>query len=416
MTVGVFSQQPLKQVKEYSKKASVYPGKFNTNLNYEVQAFHSVIIKNIKIKGSTKSYNFLFDTGCTTSSISKEVAKDINLKSLFKDTISDGYTTQLENFGLIDMEFKGIQFNNILVSDNANLPAHCNIDGIIGINIIKLAVWKINLINHEIQLTNTVKNIKDYDTYYKQRIDKYNLKKNKNFLTVAARITPNIKFGTFFLDLGDNGFVTLCIDTSKVYSKRDLIKWEEENKTIHSKGTAIQTDFDLIVDTTIGYNRINADRFHFADVNKYPAENTENYLSNPKVYYDIKADIPVLGAGILDYYSIIFDLKKFDFYTKLINKDNKGASMSFGFAIVILNDTARVATVWENSSAEKQGMKAGDKIVQLNNLNFENNPKPICEIYQEIEKIFNNNKIVDVIFIDSEKRQHNVKINKLNLF
>ncbi len=417
--LGVLSQNTSMQMQKYAVKASSYPRKFNTKLDYEVQIFNTIVIKNIRIKGSNKNYNFMFDTGCTESYISKKIVEDINFTPVFKDSIDDGYTRKLVDFGFIDLDIKGVQFNNILVSDSYKpLAPHCDIDGIIGTNVIKLAVWNINLINNEVILTNNIKNIPNYKTYYKQKIDKFNIK--SNCITIGANIPSDITFniisGSFFLDLGDNSFVSLCIDTTKAYNKRDLRKWKEANILTHSKGVAIQTAHNFIINQNEGYNQIKADRFNFSDFRKYPPENTNKYLPNPIVYYDFADDMSVIGAGILDYYSIILDLKKFRFYSKLLKTNNNNANKSFGFNIIILNNIARVATVWKNTFVDKKGIKAGDKVIKLNNLNLEQITQPICKIYHQIEQILKNTDTVEVTYINEDNKQHTLKVQKENLF
>ncbi len=372
------------QAKKYYKKGEILNKKFLKSVSYDIQPTKKIVIKGISINGSKRKYNFLFDTGSTSSFISTKVANEIGFRTTIKDSVSDGYTFRQTEFGFINLDIEGVKFNNIIVgiSDN-NYDILCDIDGIIGYNMMQLCVWQIDLPGHKIIISNSVKNLDKINSYYKQYLKIIDC---SPFVMCGFQ---SIFRGDMLIDLGDNAAITL--NKSYNYLKK-------RGETIKSKGFAIQSSFNLEFDTTKGFELIRFNKFNFGKTSKRKVENTNNFISDPVAYLFDFNQSNVIGAGILDNYAVIFDFPHKKIYTKITANKYIGFR-SFGFAIMPYNGEYVVATVWNKSEAQKTGITAGDIVLKINNLNLaESKHQPVCSIYLKIEKeLVNNDKIMITI-------------------
>ena len=356
----------------YNKDITVKPKHYNKNVDFEIQAFKKIVVKNVSINGSKKKYNFLFDTGSNLTYISKKIADEIKFIPTIKDSVSDGYTSKLLDFGKVEIDIKDVCFKDVYVGidESVNNELLC-IDGIIGFNLISKSIWKIDLSKNILLFTDDLKNIKDKEEYYSQKIFII------HSLPYVVCGFENIYRATMLFDLGDNSTIYL-------YSSYDFLT--KRGKIFKSSGINItQSSFSTEIDTLITAEKIMFNKFNFGKTTKKRAENLENFLKYPVADIENINTSNVIGAGILDYYSLIMDFPHKKIYTRLFN--NQFELSSYGIAIGYFNKHYEVLLVWENSPAQKQNIKPGDIILQINNLDLQNfSHNPPCILNKNIEE------------------------------
>src|ERR1700756_5820399 len=108
----------------------------------------SLIILNVKIKGHP--YRFIFDTGAGATLVSKEISDALGLKTVGEIQVEAGNNvTKAVSVSVIDtLHLDGFYYTNVgvLVNDIKQIPemACIHVDGVLGINAIKLINWQIN--------------------------------------------------------------------------------------------------------------------------------------------------------------------------------------------------------------------------------------------------------------------------------
>ena len=136
----------LKSVSILSKADLLSSANGQTLISYD-NSFGLVVIP-VTING--KVYRFVFDTGAQTTVVSKELADNIGLEKQSSVNVSDAHSSsQRLSVGVIDsINLGNFCYNNVgtLINDfQKNAQFSClKIDGILGMNIIKLNNWKVD--------------------------------------------------------------------------------------------------------------------------------------------------------------------------------------------------------------------------------------------------------------------------------
>ena len=190
-----------------------------------------MIIVPVEIK--KKNYNFILDTGSPTL-VSKELAKNLNLKVIDSVKAADVYNNKQQNkyaklettkIGTID--FVG---TTVLINDfNAeSIWSSLNVDGFIGSNLMQHAIWDIDFNKKQITIT---------DNESKLNLPE-EIIENKLFIGVAG--IPSIackinekKVWKFTVDLGYNGGIVVPFSEFKKQTENGEIS---EFKKSNTKG------------------------------------------------------------------------------------------------------------------------------------------------------------------------------------
>lgn len=371
------------QVESYFDAASVSPRQFLESVDFEVRTKKQLIIKNVSLNGSAKKYSFLFDSGSVTSYITSAVAKEIGVEVALKDSASDGFSSRYIDYGMVDYEMAGVSFSNIITGicdDFVNIDILCDVDGIIGFDLMRLCTWKIDLKAHEMLISDKSARIPEINSYYKQRMK---ILDNQPFVMVGFEFFSR---GDMFLDLGDNTTITLNSPKEK------LSFFKKKGTVLTGRGAGIATSFMKELDTSVINVRIKWPQFSFGAVRFGKAQNLENYVPDMVVdFYDCEAP-NVIGGGILNFYSLVMDFPKGRMYSKIVSRESQLVS-SCGIGIMPFGDKYVVSAVWDNSSAKRAKIKPGTQILQLNGLNLESCEGRICDIYALIEEEMANPNI-----------------------
>ena len=146
------------------KKGEVAQTNFLSEFTYEERM--GLIIIEASVNG--QSFNFLLDTGAPNV-LSTEVATALNLKAKLNRNTGDsqGKKNSLEYVLLDKVTIGGIDFLNTgaAVADlkQSNEIACLEIDGIIGANLMRQALWQIDYKNKQIRISNTLDSLEIID-------------------------------------------------------------------------------------------------------------------------------------------------------------------------------------------------------------------------------------------------------------
>lgn len=130
---------------------------FKSTFKYE--PYGNAIFVKVLIKG--KTYRLLFDTGAVTA-VSPRMVEELNLEIVGKEEVYDlGNTSKNLNFVKMDtINLNGINFFDTgaaVLDIEAVKDFKCTgIDGFLGANFMRNAVWEVDMVKHEITFTNTI--------------------------------------------------------------------------------------------------------------------------------------------------------------------------------------------------------------------------------------------------------------------
>lgn len=327
----------------------------------------------IEVEISDKKYHFLFDTGAMMTIISDKIADSNKLKKENKINISgvaanDKEAKQTEVYVIAEnIKISNLQFNNIssAVVDLELLNKHLctKIDGILGMNLIKLCNWKIDTFGQTVSFSDRV-----FDDISK---DKISLKYHQGLLPLVDISQGKNKFMTL-LDTGFDGTLQLFTD----------FKTTKKMKSRTGEGYY-----------TLGINEMESGKMDEVVLDKISLGNFE--IQNVTAY--VLNDKPLIGMGILKEYTTILNFSENNMILVSKNKQpDIDITKDFGAKFCINeNDELQVCFIWDNSQLKKEGIKVGDRITAINS-------NPVSKVtngqYCDFNKIQRENNTVTLTF------------------
>jgi len=333
------------------------PSLVNT-VNIEKRVDNFIVVQ-ITING--KELKMLVDTGATTSVLTKKADNKLyNQKRGKKKNISDGFQTIVTEEKKYTVQIGSLIFNKIEfhIIDEVKTNLLLGVDGIIGVNLLRNMPFKIN--TEAIIFSKKAKYLLPYP-----EIPALVLRKYRNVLKVHGKIGAEIASNGIIIDIGSNTLIT--VGEQMLFHKR------EQNAKKYKSTYGIGKSYENLLSSNDDFDTtelIQAPKFSFS------------HLRSKKKYNEIKYEdlvLPILnknnsifefgiviGNQILDYYDLVFDIKKGDFYP--IQKDstyNNPNYETFGLGI-IPGDTSRIGIIWKDSPAYKAGLKSGLIVNSLN--------------------------------------------------
>lgn len=308
-------------------------------------------------------YRFLFDTGAPMV-ISEELREKLELRTVNQGNVSDsqGQRKKLDYVWLNKVTVGGIDFEKTgaLVADLKKAPEiHClQIDGIIGANLMKLAVWKIENQKKTMFLASSKDKLNASDN------DHIEIEfETKTTYTPVVDLTINdsttIKRVTF--DTGYGGYLTLGGD---YYDSTFTVV--EKSYGFSSTGL-YGSSFDTVLDckssmSICGFNQ-----------------------SAPIVFSSAKSK-NLLGMDFINQFDVTLDwgANTIELYPSNLKKQTL---KSFGLTPKWKDDQLIVGSISEGSIAEIDGVNVGDVIVKLNRWDFREPSLPAyCAMMLELHE------------------------------
>ena len=177
-----------------------------------------IILNNSKLNNIDVKGGLLFDTGSNGSVIDKQIADKLNLEVIRKTRLVDitGKRTRVPLVKIDSLNIEGVIFKNVyaLVAD-LNIFKCDSIIGIIGNNVLKTGIWKINFPEQKIALYNPNEKF-DYTGYSKIPFS-YRINLIKVQLTYGNRKYRNILF-----DTGNPSMLNLSYKDQNIFIKKGI--------------------------------------------------------------------------------------------------------------------------------------------------------------------------------------------------
>lgn len=320
----------------------------------------------VQIKGET--FRFILDTGGSLS-----ISKAIQDKFQFKQT------GEAKVFGVNNLsktipyvkiplvEIGDLRFKNYsgTVSDYSTFPYPClGFDGIIGRDFLKGLVMQLDVAQQKVMLTDRANRL-NLDP-----ADAIPLKLDRK--TGLPYITIKLKpFGeeSLVFDSGSDDLFSFKTKTIEKYSKHKKFK-----------GYAFETLFGV---TSMGSSGVIP-----APSKSYRTPIPEMQIGNHLItdfYSDIsKKSRSRIGTGLLKYGLVTIDYrqKKFYFEAHQARQEVAEKVSSIGFIPRYLSGAYRVTAISPSSEAAQMGLKIGDEVLQINELDLRN-PDRVdhCDLY-----------------------------------
>lgn len=372
----------------FSQTSLVLPKKFLEEITFEQNS--GLIFLKVNINQSQKTYKFLLDTGAPTA-ISQHVFQDIQAN--IQDTIiinsANNYQDSVKVINVKNMKIGELQFQNIktlVTSFNRGSWLRClNFDGVIGANLMSLAIWQFDWEQQKIRITDKIK-----------KLDKFNKNQYTNIKLWGWQKSPLLQIGinqneiveTILFDTGFNGFFQWSKNTFQLAKDSSVIK-----------------ESDILK----GEGRKSEDFLGKDSIQKRYTVKLANLRLAQEEFRDVIADVgnnkgSLLGSNLLKYYITTIDFKKQRFYiSKEKEIKEKSKLRNFGFHTHINKKTdIYISFLYTNSLAKKRGLSLGNKILQIENLNLRDiSPEKSCETYTKMRKILGEKEEIKITFLNN---------------
>ena len=328
---------------------------YNQNESY-------IILENIRINNSLNAENAIFDTGSNGTVIDNSVAQELNLKTIKKVRLIDitGKKTKVPCVKIDSLNISGAVFRNIyaLVTD-LNLFDCENVKVILGNNILKSGIWKIDLSQHKITLDNSKTDI-DYSGFYRIPFS-YRLNLIKLQVEYSGNKLRNILF--------DTGNPSILVLSQKDKSSNNLkpnysfeLYYQSLNKIQHDK---IRRDYYF---SNIKLNGLEIDSV----LTKYSRKRS-------------------FGLGLFKNNTILIDYKhkligiKEPFILKKPTFKNVGITFkSYN------NNGVVISSLRQNSPADKIGIQIGEIVQKINKKEISEFTLTECELIDSLNSMSND--------------------------
>lgn len=345
----------------------------------------------IKVELNNKTYDFILDSGAANI-LSKELAEALGRKGLLTVNVG-GHQSNFQPMDFTTIEalsIGGIKFEETAagIGDfNQSKELSClKIDGIIGANLMRLAVWEIDFSNQIITITNT-----------KESLALGAKTKKIPFYTDAAykayfslRIN-GIEEKWVLIDLGSNGGFNLS------YSNYDKIQKElSKNKKALEYGYPGSGYYGFgTIDSTY---YLQVDRFSMGAID----------LDNQILRFS-KSVTPTIGTAFLKNYDVVLNWKDKEILLSPHTPYDNQKLTHNGITINYEDGALKIASLIKESEAETLGIQLGDKIIQLNGKDYAAiTQEAYCDLI--VQLIGGNNQIKNIVISrDGEELSFDLK-------
>ena len=324
---------------------------FKVTLPYEIRG--GLLVVKAEIKNDI--YNLIFDTGAVTT-ISKEMHEKLNLKKIKTGKVSDISDTKKElSFSVIDtIKIGGINFYDIgtaiLDVDSIQDFKCMKIDGFLGSNLLKEAIWEIDMKKKEITFSNSLTSFQ-----LSENTPKTKLYIGYGGVPSVTTYLDNNKLYNTVIDYGFGGNISLLKDDfNKIIKKNSNIKY---TKAIGSSIASV-------------YGDLPSREYFQAIINQYKID---NFLIPEQLISFGSINSRVIGNGFLRDYKVILSWKdKSAWFIKNYKTKEPVSFKTFGYGFQRKNNEIYISSIYENSESSNKGLKLGDKILKINTEDYTN--------------------------------------------
>lgn len=339
-----------------------------------IELYNNLIILPVAI--NEKDHRFIFDTGCTVSMISPEVLLP-DYEVVRRDTISDvnGERKEMSFVKVCEVSIGKLHFPcyPMLSYSFKDMPWKCaQIDGVVGGDILQSLIVKIDTQHKRLILTDRKKWFK------KEKGADGSMKIRRNRPFINLRIGRIVVKDVLF-DAGKTDFFSLSEDIFRQLKSFKHTWWM--GKTIEiTKGATTLGFFGFATEDSVSLVKLPEWKLNGIPFkNVYTKTNTKSYCS--------------IGAKLFTYGDIILNYpgKRFSFLPYNTGKSistTEERRMNFGPE----NGRIVITLLFENSAYYQHGLRRGDRIIEINNREINDDFCILTEVLtEEIKQI----KVID---------------------
>jgi len=316
----------------------------------------------LEVEIENKTYNFILDTG-SSNLLTKELAEKLNIESLDAEEIIDmnGLANETEYTRIKNIKIGNIDFRETIagiVDLNKIAEIGCTkIDGFIGANLMRKAVWDFDFQKQLITITND-ENKLDIPT---ETIESKLFIGTAGIPSVIVTINGQKTLNNT-VDFGNSGGNLLRIDYFKKQLDKKLIKKyvKGNQKFVGAFGhTENETFYEVVIDEMkIGNHTIN------------------NLIAGVR-----SGSHGNLGLSFFKNYRVILNWHSKKMKMIKITDAGNNSYKTYGYTTLYKEESVFVNAIVDTSSAS-DFLEQGDKIVSVNNVSYLNVTKEqYCDIW-----------------------------------
>lgn len=349
---GLYNYYKVARVKESSY--TVGP---TLSQDFSFEIINNRIVVPVIIQG--REYNFLFDTGAPLV-IDCKLLNEIEYEHVarIKATDSNELGRSLLYIKLSEIKAFESTFNAqgaIVMDLSESVRNSCiNISGIFGASVMKDLIWQINFEKQTIRVSDKIENLE---------VDSHSLKLSfdKNS-SQSPMMEVNI----------DEDKEKLILDTGS----GSTFTFSKASRILSSENTIFTA-----IGTFGGVFGISSDTIRYLKktIELSPSD-SGSWRGVVAVRNGLKEG--VVGLGFLKEYLVTIDWINQNLYLKRM-VHNHSAWSTYGFSVGKTGQYMIVNTVFQNSMAYEEGLKAGDIINEIDDFNFDNSSETsICDFIE----------------------------------
>lgn len=351
MCIGLLSSCDSLKTLKLMKRGAIQKGSFSNKTTFETAK--NLIIVKVFIK--EKPYNFVFDTGAPLCVVSEKLAKDLGLKPQSKMSIGDsqGGEQKVNVYTIESLNIGNTVFTNemCIASDFTKMSTMGeNIDGILGLTLMKKAVWFVDNAQKMITLANDRNGLPTLEKALKLPFTSSGFNYKPRVMVQLDGISYPVGF-----DSGSNNGVTL---------NKKLVIAAQKNAPL------TYTTFS-VGNPRIGlYGRGNTDTTFYLKTQKMQFGAVE--INNEQFVSFRKNAASIIGMKIIKNYNFIFDWNSKEILLSPIKEVPKDILNPWGFSFGFEKDSMKITEIFDSSDAAKKGLMLGDIVLKINDTSYQN--------------------------------------------
>lgn len=338
------AKKAIKDRDENFFSGSIAQSDFNETVHF--QNVSGLMVISVTING--KVYDFIFDTGAPTI-VSDELAQALHLEKTGTSTMNDGTKTTRkgETYMIKELKIGKITFNNTGCTankmDDLGKVMCKKIDGIIGVNLMHECYWKIKFDDSTI-----------------------------HFSDKLPAIPPTAAAMDFVEDFGKSPYMQMQYEDSTMYIEFDCgsnggLDISENISAINLKKQKHSFSSGYGITGQTFYQKLVAKKYiGIADSIKIGGVQFRNKL----VFLSKERNRSLMGTSFMKNYETTIDWNKRKIYLNQLS-DTLDTKKSRSFGVNLLADSGKLKVIflWEGSQAADYGIKIGDIVTSVNDIN-----------------------------------------------
>ena len=381
----------INQTLKLMKQGEIVQKEFHVKIPFEYRL--GLIVLKVNIKG--KEHHFILDTGAPNV-ISKELAEELNLLKAFDTKAGDSQgNNEKLGFAVVDeLEIGGVVFKNTgaAIADlTKSKEVGClNVEGFIGANLMRKAIWQFNFEDQTITITN----------------DRFSLSMGGDYyfsIPFIQKVTGTPMINVLLGDVRDNN-VTVDFGSNGGYksSKTTFLALQKElSSYLRGYGSASAGLYGGNPDTSF--------------VAKVPSFQIGNITNNDQVIDFSDKGEKSIGLLYFKNYEVTIDWFKEEIVL-IQHEEHEGLQLKgFGFSPAFKDDKVYIGFLMNVPDIINSGLAIGDQIIAFDGTDCSNvNENELCGVMEKFREKVTNDQI-NLKVRNQKGEVKNVSLSKVHL-